>query len=194
MVADKRADISAAMPGRKILCELKRDYHAELWTAADQQLERFYAHDPEAKGFGIYGVLWFGDKRPFPMPKHPDGLELPKSAADLEQMLRDRIPAERRSRLAVVVIDVSGPHGTRQKRRPASAKKKKKRTVAKKATTGKGVAAAARKKTKKKPCSIRDEEDPGTIVANPVSAIRVLAFCQQFDCLLYRGAQRRVCG
>src|SRR6266436_2305695 len=41
---------------------------------------------------------------------------------------------------------------------------------------------------------IRDEEDPGTIVANPVSAIRVLAFCQQFDCLLYRGAHRRVCG
>lgn len=33
MVADKRADISAAMPGRKILCELKRDYHAEVWTA-----------------------------------------------------------------------------------------------------------------------------------------------------------------
>src|SRR6266852_357805 len=41
---------------------------------------------------------------------------------------------------------------------------------------------------------IRDEEDPGTTIANPVSAIRVLAFCQQFDCLLYRGAHRRVCG
>jgi hypothetical protein len=103
MVADKRADISTAMPGRKILCELKRDYHDELWTAADQQLERFYAHDPEAKGFGIYGALWFGSKRPSPMPRHPDGLELPKSAAHLEQMLRDRIPAERRSRLAVVI-------------------------------------------------------------------------------------------
>jgi hypothetical protein len=68
MVADKRADISAAMPGRKILCELKRDYHADLWIAADQQLERFYAHDSEAKGFGIYGVLWFGHKRPSPIP------------------------------------------------------------------------------------------------------------------------------
>jgi hypothetical protein len=64
MVADKRADISVAMPGRKILCELKRDYHTDLWTAADEQLERFYAHDSEAKGFGIYGVFWFGDKRP----------------------------------------------------------------------------------------------------------------------------------
>jgi hypothetical protein len=109
MVADKRADISAAMPGRKILCELKRDYHAALWRAADQQLERFYAHDPEAKGFGIYGVFWFGEKRPSPMPKHPAGLELPRSAAELEQMLRDQVPADRRYRLAVIVIDVSGP-------------------------------------------------------------------------------------
>ena len=109
MVADKRADISVAMPGRKILCELKRDYHAELWTAADRQLERFYAHDPEAKGFGIYGVFWFGDKRRSSMPKHPDGLEVPKSAAGLEQMLRERVPADRRYRVAVIVIDVSGP-------------------------------------------------------------------------------------
>jgi hypothetical protein len=88
---------------------LKRDYHIDLWTAADQQLERFYAHDPEAKGFGIYGVFWFGDERRLPMPKNPDGLELPKSAADLEQLLRDRIPVDRRNRLAVIVIDVSGP-------------------------------------------------------------------------------------
>jgi hypothetical protein len=62
MVADKRADISVAMPGRKILCELKRDYHAEVWTAAEQQLDRFYAHDPDANGFGIYCVYGSGKK------------------------------------------------------------------------------------------------------------------------------------
>ena len=60
VVADKRADISVAMPKRKILCELKRDYHGEVWTAIEQQLDRFYTHDPEAKGFGIYCVFWFG--------------------------------------------------------------------------------------------------------------------------------------
>jgi hypothetical protein len=109
MVADKRADISAAMPRRKILCELKRDYHADVWTAADGQLERYYAHDPEAKGFGLYVVFWFGDKRPLPIPKHPDGLNPPRSAQELEEMLRERIPADRRNRLAVLVIDVSGP-------------------------------------------------------------------------------------
>jgi hypothetical protein len=146
MVADKRADISAAMPGRKILCEWKRDYHADLWTAHYQQLERFYAHDPEAKGFGIYGVLWFGDKRPSPMPKHPDRLRPPKSAAELEQMLGDRIPADRRSRLAVLVIDVSGPPAAKRKRRPTVAKKKRKSAAAKKATRKSVVRKKARKK------------------------------------------------
>jgi hypothetical protein len=111
MVADKRADISVAMPGRKILCELKRDYHDNLWTAADEQLERFYAHDPEAKGFGVYGVFWFGAKRPSQLPKHPNELDLPKSAAQMEQMLKERVPANRRSRIAVIVIDVTGPFG-----------------------------------------------------------------------------------
>ena len=43
MVGDRRADISAAMPARKILCEIKRDYHPHVWTAPDGQLERFYA-------------------------------------------------------------------------------------------------------------------------------------------------------
>ena len=124
MVADKRADISVAMPGRKILCELKRDFHADLWTAADQQLERFYAHDPDAKGFGIYAVFWFGARRSTSIPKHPDGLKAPRSAAELERMLRDRIPAERRNRLAVMVIDVSGPLPAKAKGKRPTAKKK----------------------------------------------------------------------
>jgi hypothetical protein len=162
MVADKRADISAAMPGRKILCELKRDYHADLWTAADQQLERFYAHDPEAKGFGIYGVLWFGNKRPSSIPKHPDGQRPPKSATELEHVLRERIPADRRSRIAVLVIDVSGPPTAKPKAstKKKPAKKKKKDAAAKKTATRKGVKAAAPKKAKKKPHAGRASAKP----------------------------------
>jgi hypothetical protein len=49
MAGDKRADISVATPGRKILCELKRDYHAQVWTAIQEQLERFYVCDPKAR-------------------------------------------------------------------------------------------------------------------------------------------------
>jgi predicted NACHT family NTPase len=108
MVADKRADISVAMPSRKILCELKRDYHAEVWTAVEGQLERFYAHDPDAKGFGIYCVFWFGGKRPYPIPAHPKGLAAPKSPREMEQMLTELMPEDMRRRLTVIVIDVSG--------------------------------------------------------------------------------------
>jgi len=97
------------MPGKKILCELKRDYHADVWTTAEEQLGRFYTHGPQAKGFGIYCVLWFGDKRPKPIPKPPKNLDRPNSAADMEEMLRVLRHAEAGRRIAVIVIDASGP-------------------------------------------------------------------------------------
>jgi hypothetical protein len=109
MVGDRRADVSAAMPGRKILCEIKRDYHPDIWTAPEGQLERFYAHDPEALGFGIYLVFWFGDSRPSAIPLPPDGQPRPKSAAEMEALLRSRLPADRAPRTAVMVIDVTKP-------------------------------------------------------------------------------------
>ncbi len=77
MAGDRRADISAAMPGRKILCELKRDIHPDLWHAATTQLDRFYTIDPEAKGFGVYGVFWFGSRRRGSIPRAPDGQQAP---------------------------------------------------------------------------------------------------------------------
>lgn len=108
MVADKRADISVAMPNRKILCELKRAYHAEVWTAIEGQLERFYAHDPEAKGFGVYVVFWFGTQRAKQIPAPPNGLHRPTKPAEMEAMLQSLLPEDMRKRLSVVVIDVSG--------------------------------------------------------------------------------------
>lgn len=108
MAGDRRADISAAMPGKKILCEIKRDYHRDVWTAPDGQLERFYTHDPEARGFGIYIVLWFGDRRPYPIPLPPNGRR-PESAADMESMLRKHLRVEIAVRIAVIVLDVTKP-------------------------------------------------------------------------------------
>jgi len=109
MAGDRRADISVAMPARKILCEIKRDYHPDVWTAPDGQLERFYAHDPEALGFGIYLVFWFGDGRPSAIPLPPDGRPRPNSAAEMEAMLRARLPTDRAARTAIIVIDVTKP-------------------------------------------------------------------------------------
>jgi len=108
MAGDRRADISVVMPGRKILCEIKRDYHRDIWTAPDLQLERFYAHDPEALGFGVYLVFWFGGQRPTQLPL-PPGEQRPISSAEMETMLRARLPTDRAARTAIVVIDVTGP-------------------------------------------------------------------------------------
>jgi predicted NACHT family NTPase len=109
MVADKRADISFAMPARKVLCELKRNYHSEVWSAATDQLDRFYVNDPEAKGFGIYVVVWFGDKDPWKGPLPPNGQARPVSSLEMERMLVASLPDVMKSRIAVIVIDVSGP-------------------------------------------------------------------------------------
>jgi hypothetical protein len=110
MAGDKRADISVAMPGRKILCELKRDYHAEVWTAIEGQLERFYVHDPEANGFGIYCVFWFGKNRKRTMPNPPNGLPPPTSARDMKKILDDQLPEDMRTRITIILIDVSGEY------------------------------------------------------------------------------------
>jgi hypothetical protein len=107
MAADQRADISVTLHGKKILVELKKDTHADVWTAVGTQLDR-YTRDPEASGFGVYGVLWLGDKRPSSVPKPPSGTVGPSSGVEMEQMLRALLPAEKRTRLHVIVIDVSG--------------------------------------------------------------------------------------
>jgi hypothetical protein len=108
MPRDKRADIVVSLPGMKLSVELKRDYHAELWTAAENQLERWYARHPESLGHGIYGVFWYGEQRPENMRKPPGGEARPADAAALQVMLEARIPADKREKIRVVVLDVSG--------------------------------------------------------------------------------------
>ena len=109
-VADKRGDISIAMPKRKILCEAKRSHHAEVWSAATNQLDRFYAHDPESKGLGIYVVFWFGEGDGWKIPLPPNGQERPTSASKMEQMLVAGLPESMRARITVIVIDVTDPY------------------------------------------------------------------------------------
>ena len=108
MATDKRADLVAMLPKMKVVVELKRDYHAELWSAIHNQLDRFYTRDPEAQGFGIYGVFWYGAKRGRSFPSPPAPLMMPQSAAEMERQLQSLIPAEKRTKLRAVVIDVSG--------------------------------------------------------------------------------------
>jgi hypothetical protein len=108
MAADKRADIVALLPGMKLVVELKRDYHSEIWVAIQAQLERFYTRDPEAKGYGIYVVLWFGSKRTSTIRLPPISFTRPESAGEMQEILQALIPEEKRDKIGVVVLDVSG--------------------------------------------------------------------------------------
>jgi hypothetical protein len=153
MIADKRADITAALPGRKLVLELKRDIHAELWIAAGTQLDRFYTRDPEASGYGVFGAFWYGKHRRGNLPKHPNGTTAPKSALELEAMLNETIVAEQRSKLRAVVIDVSVPDGQQfaapkvrgKKRKPS----KRKTSKQNRATTKKTAVKPSKRKTVK---------------------------------------------
>jgi len=108
MAGDKRADIVALLPAMKLVIELKRDYHAEVWTAIQDQLERFYTRDPDAHRFGIYVVFWFGEKRGKSIPAPPAPLRTPQSAKEMQLQLQSLVPKDRQSKIAIVVLDVSG--------------------------------------------------------------------------------------
>ena len=58
---DKRSDIRVSFAGFNVPVEIKRSCHPDLWTAVRSQLIAKYTRDPEAAGYGIYLVFWFGD-------------------------------------------------------------------------------------------------------------------------------------
>jgi len=111
MAQDKRADIVilSTTPNLKLPLELKRDIHKDLWTACKNQLERMYTRDPDAQGYGIYVVFWFGDKRKGKVKQPPTGLNMPTTAQDLEDSLTKLIPENKQHCLSVIVLDVN-PH------------------------------------------------------------------------------------
>ncbi len=108
MADGKRADIVVSFGLIKIPVELKRNYHAEVWTAAQSQLDSMYTADPAASGYGIYGIFWFGGVRARKMPLHPTLKTRPTSADSMSEMLEELVPVERRSHISIVVIDLKG--------------------------------------------------------------------------------------
>lgn len=110
MSANKRADIIIlGSGGMKLPIELKRDFHQDVSTACTDQLERMYTRDPGAEGYGIYGVFWFGDKRSSNMRNPPNGISKPDSAVCLETSLCSLIPNEHKSKIKVIVLDITPP-------------------------------------------------------------------------------------
>lgn len=104
---NKRADIRMFCNGFNVPVEIKRSCHPDVWSAIDNQLVAKYARDPGAQGYGIYLVFWFGNTekcRPT-----ADAAGVPKSAAVLEQRLKESLSEESRRKITVCVIDVAAP-------------------------------------------------------------------------------------
>ncbi len=110
MVEDKECDLVVLQGLERLLpIEVKHHYHRELWTAWHTQLDRLYTRDAKAGGLGVYLVLWSGQAKDRRMPKLPNGVNRPASAAELQSALESLIPKADRDRLRVVVVDISEP-------------------------------------------------------------------------------------
>ena len=108
MADDNRCDVRIAQRERLLPIEVKRHYHAQVWTALHGQLDRKYASDVRAQGFGIYLVLWYGSAYRA-TPAVPGRGRRPSSADEMEAMLNASIAEEDKARLRAVVLDVSRP-------------------------------------------------------------------------------------
>ena len=109
MPGERRVDFVASHDDIRLPIEIKGQWHSEVWSAASEQLDAYYAPERRAKGRGVYVVFWFGDVPRKQLPAHPDDLEPPENAKQLQSMLVERLPQERRAQIDVVVLDVERP-------------------------------------------------------------------------------------
>ncbi len=104
---DKRVDIVVRANKALILpIEVKGQWHAELWTAADKQLDHLYVNDWRAER-GIYLVLWFGESVSLSSP--PDGNPKSATAVELRKTLHATSKAVMSGRVDIVVLDLTRP-------------------------------------------------------------------------------------
>ena len=103
----KRSDIRVSHDGFNVPVEIKKSTHRDLWSAIRSQLIARYTRDPGAAGYGIYLVFWFGNQ---PNPcQMPESGPRPRSAAELEERLRDTLTPEEARLISICVIDVARP-------------------------------------------------------------------------------------
>ena len=104
---DTRSDILIGYGNFRIPVEIKRSCHPNVKSALHDQLIGKYCLDPDSHGFGLYMVLWFGDTQRYP-PTPFNGTR-PQTADELQSRLIESLNGADRTRIAVVVVDVSQP-------------------------------------------------------------------------------------
>lgn len=125
MAGGNRCDFTAtaAATGKRLLVvvEVKGQWHPELFTAASAQLSDRYASHPDAAGQGIYLVFWFGGEETI-----AGKVDTTNSSPDsLGDAIIARMPAQLKSVIDVVVLDVSRPAaGASPAKRPRAGRRK----------------------------------------------------------------------
>ncbi|NUF39274.1 hypothetical protein HUN22_16670, partial [Acinetobacter lactucae] len=105
---DKEADIGCTVGQLRLPIEVKGQWHPELWTGADNQLNKLYAQDWRAEGRGIYLVLWFGlrtDNKK--LKSRGKGKPIPTAADQLKEMLIESSQAAKTGQIEIVVLDIT---------------------------------------------------------------------------------------
>ena len=106
---DRRADIRVSYGGFQVPVEVKKNTHRDMWSAMRSQLMAHYASAPEADGYGIYLVFWFGDTDRHRTPSPPPSFNRPTNAEELKEGLERTLSREETRKITVCVIDVSKP-------------------------------------------------------------------------------------
>lgn len=110
MPMTKRADLAYARGQLQLPMEVKGQWHKDVWSAADGQLDLQYLIDWRSDQRGIYCVLWFGDlpaKSKRRLRARPGGAPAPMTPAQMREMLIEGIPEARRALIDVVVLDLT---------------------------------------------------------------------------------------
>ncbi|MGX9936904.1 NACHT domain-containing protein [Advenella kashmirensis] len=109
VASDKEVDITCAVGTLRLPIEVKGQWHKELWTATDKQLDNLYASDWRAGGRGIYLVLWFGTQSNENKNIRSPGRnrERPNSPEQMTKMLIACSKAAQERRIEVVVLDLT---------------------------------------------------------------------------------------
>jgi hypothetical protein len=104
----KRCDILCLLGDMMIPIEIKGQWHRDLWTAADRQLDLLYTNDHRAER-GIYLVLWFGPGTTKPLKAPPDGVTSPHNADDLRDAMVSLSASTGDGRTKILVLDITRP-------------------------------------------------------------------------------------
>lgn len=105
---DKEADIGCTVGQLRLPIEVKGQWHPELWTGADNQLNKLYAEDWRAEGRGIYLVLWFGLRTDNKKLKSRGRGKLnPTTADQLKEMLIESSQSAKTGQIEIIVIDIA---------------------------------------------------------------------------------------